>query len=354
MRRTLLAVAVAAALLLAYAPVQADDFVYARFSDYVEALRVQAGIPGLAVSIVGLTDVLWERGFGYQDVEHGLAMRPDTPAPLDALTQVFTATYMLGCAERGQLSLDDAIGAYVSDAPEPAATFRQLLSHTSLSTTGLSFLYQPSRLDALAGVIRRCEGATYRSTTALAIDRLAMVNSVPGADVLTVLPPPDPKDPTSESSRYAAILQRLETPYVVDGSHRATPTRFAPSTLLPSTGLISTAHDYAQFDLALRGGVLLTPDSLADAWRQPADATGRLLPHGLGWFVQTYGADKVVWQFGTAADAGSSSLVITLPARGVTLVMVANSTGLVKSFPLDKGDVTVSPFARVFFALFAK
>jgi hypothetical protein len=33
---------------------------------------------------------------------------------------------------------------------------------------------------------------------------------------------------------------------------------------------------------------------------------------------------------------------------------MANSTGLVKSFPLAKGDVTVSPFARIFLALFTR
>ena len=61
----------------------------------------------------------------------------------------------------------------------------------------------------------------------------------------------------------------------------------------------------------------------------------------------------MVWQFGTG-DSGSSSIVITLPARGVSLIMAANSTGLVKSFALEKGDVTTSPFARIFLSLFTR
>ena len=114
-----------------------------------------------------------------------------------------------------------------------------------------------------------------------------------------------------------------------------------------SSGLISTVHDYAQFDLALLNRIVVRPDTLAEAWRPPTDLAGRPLPHGLGWFVQQYGGDQVVWQFGTG-DSGSSSIVITLPARGVSLIMAANSTGLVKSFALEKGDVTTSPFARIF------
>jgi CubicO group peptidase (beta-lactamase class C family) len=78
------------------------------------------------------------------------------------------------------------------------------------------------------------------------------------------------------------------------------------------------------------------------------------MPHGLGWFVQSYNGDTVVWQFGTGGENGSSSMVVTVPGRGVTLVLLANSTGLVKSFALEKGDVTISPFARIFLSLFTR
>ena len=74
--------------------------------------------------------------------------------------------------------------------------------------------------------------------------------------------------------------------------------------------------------------------------------------HGLGWFVQNYNGDKVVWAFGQD-DNASSSLVITLPARATTLVLLANSDGLAKSFSLASGDITTSPFGKLFLELFA-
>jgi CubicO group peptidase (beta-lactamase class C family) len=353
MRRSVLAL-IAATLLLSSARTRADEIEFARFGDYLEALRVQTGIPGLAAAVVGPTAVLWERGFGYQDLARAVQMRPDTPMHLDGLTQVFTAAYVLECAEQGRFSLDDPIGLYMADAPEPGATFRQLLSHTSTVGSSLVFAYRPERLDPLAEIVRRCEGRSYRSATAHFLDRLAMANSVPGPDVLAILPPPDPAEPASESTRYAGALDRLATPYTVDAQRRAYPSQYSAVTLTPSTGLISTVHDFAQFDLAVRSGLLVQPETLADAWRAPVDAIGRALPHGLGWFVQSYNGDPVIWQFGTGGDTASSSLVVTLPARGVTLVLMANSTGLVKSFPLAKGDVTVSPFARIFLALFTR
>jgi CubicO group peptidase (beta-lactamase class C family) len=353
MRRSVIA-AVVGALLLAYAPTQAEELLYARFADYLEALRVQTGIPGLSAAVVGRTDVLWERGFGYQDVARALVMRPDTPMQLDGLTQTLTAATVLRCAEDNRLSLDDTIGGFKKDAPDPGATLRQLLSHTSGPTASPTFVYRPERLDPIASAIKACQGNSYRETTANLLDRLAMEKSVPGPDVLALLPPAEGIPSPDERERYAAVLDHLAIPYAVDGSKRVYQSQFSASTLTASSGVISTVHDYAQFDLALRSGLLVTPDTLAGAWRPGTDNSGKALPHGLGWFVQSYNADTVVWQFGTGVENGSSSLVVTLPARGVTLILMANSTGLAKSFQLEKGDVTTSPFARVFLSLFTR
>ncbi|MEQ1726893.1 MAG: serine hydrolase domain-containing protein [Vicinamibacterales bacterium] len=353
MRRSILAIVVGA-LLLATAPTQAEELVYARFADYLEALRVQMGIPGLSAAIVGRTDVLWERGFGYQDVARSVPMRPDTPVHLDGITQTLTSATILRCAEDNRLSLDDTLGNFAKGLPDPGATIRQVLSHTSGPALAPTFTYRPERLDALAPAVKACEGDSYRETISNLLDRLAMANSVPGMDILTLEPPAEGLPGPSDSVRYASTFARLSVPYAVDASRRAIPAQYSASTLTPSTGLISTVHDYAHFDVALRGGILVRPETLAEAWRVPADAAGRPLPHGLGWFVQAYNSDTVVWQFGTGGENGSSSMVVTLPARGVSLVLAANSTGLVKSFPLDKGDVTTSPFARIFLALFTR
>ena len=38
------------------------------FERYLEALRLQSGIPGLSAAIVQNGRVVWDKGFGYQDV----------------------------------------------------------------------------------------------------------------------------------------------------------------------------------------------------------------------------------------------------------------------------------------------
>ena len=46
--------------------------------------------------------------------------------------------------------------------------------------------------------------------------------------------------------------------------------------------------------------------------------------------------------------------MIMLPARGLTVILMANSDGLVKLYSPENGDVTLSPFARLFLNLFVR
>lgn len=356
MRHSAPALAVAI-LLLAGAPVRADEridgLIFGRFRDYVESLRTQAGIPGLAAAIVGPDAILWDEAFGWQDLERSIATRTDTPFHLDGLTQVFTASLALRCVEEGRLSLDDEIGRLVPASPEPSATIRQVLTHTSGPPDDLVFDYRIRRLGPLASAVRGCSGDSFRESVANLFDRLAMTDSVPGPDAAHLKPPAEGVPSRSAAARYAGVIERLAVPYAVDQQGQASRSGYSATTLTAGTGVISTVLDFARFDLALKRDVLLKADTLAVAWRAPFGRSGQPLPHGMGWFVQTYRGETVVWQFGAGED-GSSALVVTMPGPGLTLVMLANSNGLVEPFPLEAGDLTASPFARVFLGLFVR
>ena len=305
-----------AVLLLVRVPVEAQNPVLDRLGDFVEALRVQARIPALAASIIGPDDVLWEQAFGRQDIERSIATRTDTPFHLDGLTQIFTATLVLRCVEEGRLSLDDRIGQFKPDSPEPNATIRQLLTHTFSVSDGLVFAYRPERLEPLARAIRACTDDSFRETLANLLARQAMVDSAPGPDIVHPELLTEGIPSPSAVERYRGVLERLATPYAVDRNGRASRSQYSETTVTPASGLISTVRDFAQFDLALKKGVLLRPATLAAARRAPTDANGLRLPHGIGWFVQTYNGETIVWQFGVTPNA-SSSLVVTVPgSRG--------------------------------------
>lgn len=358
----LLVVSALAAMPLATLSAAPDDLLYVRFERYLEALRLQAGIPGMVAAVVGENDIVWERSFGQQDVERLVPAMPDTPFHLDGLTQVMTATLVLQCVEQGRLSLDDPILKFDASTPEPASTIRHVLSHTAPTPEGgLRYGYQLDRFAPLQEAVRICAEQPFHMAMAGLLDRLAMRDAVPGMDVVTVpaqvdplapvdgLPLPPPAAPTLEAiGRYAGVLSRLATPYLVQ-DRRPVPVAPQAGTLTPTGGLVATARDLAQFDVALKQGLLLLPETLALAWSTPDSLGQPPAPHGLGWFVFVHNGELVVWQFGVSD--GYSSFMMSLPARRLTMILLANSDGLVRPFVLTPGVVTASPFARVFLGL---
>ena len=329
------------------------DQLLALFGAYFESLRAQAGIPGLAAALVGDSDVLWDQPFGQQDLGTSTATRTDTPFHFDGLTQLVTASMVLQCVDQHRVNLDNPIGLYTPSSPDASSTVAQVLTHTSGAPGNLTFSYNTTRLDTLRFVVETCSATTFRQAFRATLERLGMMDSVPGPDAASPTLTTLDLAPPATAARYLNVLGRLATPYSVNAQLVATQSRYNVQTLGAANGLISTVLDFAKFDLAIRQHVLFSSDTLSIAWRNPVNSNGVLLPHGMGWFVQTYNGEPVVWQYGIDPDA-ASSLVVTLPNRNVTLILLANSDGLGKPASLSAGDVTVSPFARVFLGLVVK
>jgi CubicO group peptidase (beta-lactamase class C family) len=349
MRRLCVGLTLFSLIALAGTPLRADDLLFSRFGDYLESIRAQSGIPGLYAAIVGDSGIVWERAFGQQDVDRSIATSGATAFHVDGLMESVAATMILRCVEDGRVSLDDPVSRYSSDTPDGNATLRDVLTHTSGPRDNLTYAYRPERLAPVAGAIAACTGQTFRGAVAAQLDRLAMFDSAPGPDAAQLVPPAD--DVTAaDIDRYLSVLGRLATPYAVDKRGKASVSQYAPTTLTVNAGLVTTARDLARFDVALRSGVLIRPDTLAAAWRAPVDRNGQPLPHGIGWFVQTYNQQAVAWQFGVE-DNATSAFMLTVPGRSLTLILTANSDGLVRSLGLTAGDVSTSPFAKAFLGL---
>jgi CubicO group peptidase (beta-lactamase class C family) len=157
----------------------------------------------------------------------------------------------------------------------------------------------------------------------------------------------------ADRDRYRAVLDRLAVPYKVQGRGKADRTELPAMGINATGGLVSTVRDLAKFDKALdtvdEGG-LLQLETVVAAWTPPADAAGSPAPMGLGWFVQYYKGERVVWHFGNVPNA-YSSLILKLPQRNMTFILLANSDGLSSPFDLAEGDVTRSLFAALFLKL---
>jgi CubicO group peptidase (beta-lactamase class C family) len=328
-------------------PAPADDNVVL-FGRYLDGLRRQLGIPGLSVLILEQQQVVWEQGLGVADQEASVAAAPDTPFHVASLTKTFASVLLLQCAERGALDLDAPIRTYTAAIPEPGATVRHVLTHTSEGTPGQAFRYNGDRYAALTAVVESCWRQPIRLVLASAIlDRLAMRETVPGPD----LESPDTAaaaifDPAT-LDRYRLVLARVARPYATDSRGRSTRSMFPPRVINAAAGLVSTVRDLARYDRAIDEHILLRPATQELAWTPARTTSGQPLPYGLGWFVQTVEGERVVWHYGLWGSA-YSALLLKVPARQLTLILLANSDGLSARFPMAAGDVLASPFATAF------
>jgi CubicO group peptidase (beta-lactamase class C family) len=316
------------------------------FERYVEALRLQAGIPGMSAAIVQNGRVVWDNGFGYRDVDGLLRATADTPYPILDLTQTLSSTALLRqCLELSYLELSDRVHRWDPQYSADNATVAQILSHTSPSG---GFNYDASRFAALTVVLEQCASYNYPRLLADAIfSRLGMADSVPGADLLDSSSPNRRWFSSSLLDRYSAVVRRQAVPYRVDSRGRPTRSDAPRGAMTTSTGVVSTVRDLARFDAALGDGVLLESGTRTQAW-EPVGS----MPTGLGWFVQSHNRERVVWHFGLARDA-YSSLIVKVPSRGLTLILLANSDGLAgPPYNLSDGNVSSNLFASLFLRLF--
>jgi CubicO group peptidase (beta-lactamase class C family) len=319
------------------------------FETTLESLRVEAGIPAVSGAILENGAVVWARGLGKQDLEGNIAARPDTPYVVGSLAQTMGSTLLLRkCIDQSYAEITDLVVRWAPAYPEPTTRINELLSHTA--PDGI-FRYDPSRFSALTGVAEECGRKRYpRLLVDEILDRLAMINSVPGQTLATPTTEDTAMFEPARLARYADILRSLAVPYRVVSRRATRNTEVVPAKANAARGIVASALDLANFDLALDRGLLLDAGTRVQAMSQ-AFANGRPLPTGLGWFVQAYKGEPIVWQFGTI-DGAYSSLIVKVPNRRLTLILLANSDGLTAPFALAAGDVTASIFAKTFLLAF--
>ena len=320
------------------------------FARYLDGLRVQAGIPGLSAAVLVDRRIVWEQGFGFQDVEARIAANSNTLYPVASLTKTFTSTLLLQCVEAGRLDLDASIRQYTSVVPDAAATVRHVLSMTSDAPAGSVFRYDGDRYAALTSVVEACTGQPFQVALASQIlDRLGMSDSVPGHDLAEPSPALASLFAPATLESYRRALTRIAKPYRSVG-RRYAPAGYPPRGINAAAGLVSTVRDLARYDAALDDHVLLGDQTQQLAWMPSTLRGGRHGPYGLGWFTQSIaGGESIVWHYGLWPSF--SSLIVKRPDRGATLILLANSDGLNARFPMAAGDVRVSPFARAFLSI---
>ena len=310
---------------------------FAEFETRLDQLRSEARIPGISVVIARDQQVAWARGFGLANVELNRPVLPTTSFHLASLTKTFAATVIMQLVEEGKISLDDPVSQYGIQLPSTGVVrVRHLLTHTSEGTPGSVFRYNGDRFGLLDGVIQAATGRTFAQELQTRIlAPLAMPNTAPNnrsaADFATA-----GVDRTSFEANLA-------TGYFTSGN-AVTPAAY-PVSFGTAAGLIASGLDMAEYSMAMDRNVFVSAATKAQMFSPALSTDGSALRYGLGWFVTEDRGVKVLWHYGLWV--ANSSLIIKVPERGLTYIVLANTSALNESYDII-GNLRNSPWAREF------
>ncbi|MFF7257042.1 serine hydrolase domain-containing protein [Streptomyces microflavus] len=316
--------------------------VTARLDKAIEAVRRQAGIPGVVVGIWMPGKGNYVRATGVADTTTREPMSADSYIRIGSETKTFTVTALLELVDEHRIKLDDPISAYVpgvrngdritlrhlaemrsglfpytADAdfqrdllsdPQRYFTPKEVLAygmkHKNTFKPGAQFQYSNSNLVLLGLVIEKVSGQR--------LDHFIHERVLRPAHLHHTLFPTGPEFPEPHAHGYTDQTLSGET---------ADATDWNPSWAWAAGAMISDLHDLRRWAKTVATGELLSPETQAQRLRTiPTGIPG--LSYGLGIF------DANGWIGHNGSLPGYETVTVHLPSQKATLVIMINTDSL--------------------------
>ena len=311
--------------------------------------------------------VLLSKGYGFANLEWGVANSPASKFRLGSITKQFTATCILLLEERGKLKVDDPVKKYMTDAPAAwdKVTIFNLLTHTSgiPSFTGFpdyasteAIATTPEKLVARFRdkplEFQPGEKWNYSNSGYVLLGYLIEKISQQSYSEFVqenILTPLGMKDSGYDSN--SAIILHRASGYAPSAKGTIHAGYIDMSIPFSAGALYSTTEDLLRWEQGLMGGKLLSAASLAKM------TTPFKNDYAFGLAVHAVNGHKVIEHGG--GIEGFNTDIAYYPEDKVTVVVLANLNGGVPEtianalaqvahgekvvLPSERKEITVSP-----------
>jgi len=337
------------------------------FIDGVMKAEMDHGkIPGGVISIVKDGKLLFAKGYGFSDIERGVAVDPEKHLfRIASTTKLFTWTAVMQLVEQGKLDLDTDINTYLRTFKIPATykqpiTLRHLMTHTAGFeeggigygiTTDLKHAPSIARKLAMhipARVRPPGEMPSYSNYgAALAGLIIEQVSGIPYEDYVEqrIFAPLGMRYATVHEPVPAALASYKVVGYAREGGGFVRKPATYEGGFRPAGSGSVSALDMTHFMLAaLQGGQyegksILTPASMQRMQSQNFMLDPRLPAIGLGYYGQNIGGERA-WAHG-GADPLFNTEMYLFPDRQL---------GIFISFSGGQGDLAAENLAKALIA----
>ena len=290
----------------------------AKVDDFIKSEVQRQRIPGVSLAVVKNGTVVVAKGYGFANVEHQAAVKPETIFQSGSVGKQFTATAVMMLVEEGKIDVDEKVGKYLGDVTEgwKNMTVRHLLTHTAGMTDYPSDFdfrrdYTEDELLKLAKAIPLAfqPGEKWQYSNVGYITLGILIGKVTGkfyGDFLRERIFTPLGMTTARIITEADIVPNRAAGYRLVKGELKNQEWVSPSLNTTADGsLYLTTLDMAKWDAALYGAKLLKKTSLDQMWTPVKLNNGKTSPYGFGWSLEKVNKHRLIehggaWQ--AAAD----------------------------------------------------
>lgn len=336
------------------------------FDAYVEGVRKQFDVPGIAVAIVQDGRVVLERGYGVRKLGQYAPVDAHTMFAIASNTKAFTSASISMLADEGKLSLDDRVIDHLPwfQMSDPYVSremrVRDLLVHRSgLSLGAGDLLFWPATTYTTREIAERLRNVplTGNFRSQYAYDNILygvaqlVIEQASGMSyeqfLRTRIFAPLGMDETRFNSDSLKPGDNFATGHAKSDFKSLTPVPpMTWSNVAAAGGIYSSVHDLGKWmTVQLNGGVIsgegdsakrlfsakrqkemwsiITPIPIGDApVPELAAATPNFLGYGEGWNLSDYRGEKLVWH--TGGWPGMVSRLTMVPGRKIGVIVLTS------------------------------
>ena len=301
--------------------------------DAIAKQMLSRPVAGISVAVARDGQVVIARGYGMANLEHSVAVTPETVFHIASISKNILAAVVLQLVDEGKLRLDDDITKYVPEAPTLGhhVTVWQLLNHTSgiYSFTSLPDAANNERLELtheqVLGLIKD-KPFEFEPGTRWRYDNSAFY--IAGMVVERVTKQEygayvrehvfKPLGMSSASLCYARmVVPHLASGYEVEGGALVNAAFMSWKLPFAAGAICATATDLLKWEAALDTGRVLTRSSLALMRTPTTLADGTKIDYGLGTRLGSLDGHRMLGH--TGSGGGFRNVFESFPDDHLTL-----------------------------------
>ncbi len=310
---------------------------------YLQQVMAERHIPGLSIRIERAGALLYEGAHGHANLEHHVALTPDSVFEIASITKLFTAQLVLDLVMRGLLTLDTALAEVLPDLPTAWAgvTVRHCLMHQSglPSYTDNETYWTLTRRNKshteMIDLVRE-KPLMFAPSTQYHYDNtgfyllgmlIERISGAPYADMLTerIFAPLGMAH--SRANDYAAlVIGRVQGYEYRDGVLRNKPF-YSTSNTFSAGVVLSTVRDLSAWVRAVQNDAVLNADLRRQWWTlnpsQAGNENNGGFGVGLAWF-RVQSARGAFWGH-NGGIAGFASALMHFPDESLTVALLCNA-----------------------------